>query len=60
MVSKFKPFACGYIGSSFLTNDVFPEQILAEAKEMALVLVNEILDMDNPLDENEADGFLQA
>ncbi len=44
LVDKFKDYVHGYIGSSMLTNHEYPEQILAQAKKVALITVAEILD----------------
>ena len=43
LVEKFKDFVHGYIGSSMLTNHEFPEQILSQAKKVATIAVDEIL-----------------
>ena len=43
LVEKFKDFVHGYIGSSMLTNTEYPEQILAQAKKVATMVVEEIL-----------------
>ena len=43
LVEKFKDYVHGYIGSSMLTNTEYPEQILAQAKKVATIVVDEIL-----------------
>jgi hypothetical protein len=43
LVEKFKPYMYPYVGSSYLTGDEFPEQILRYAKQCALIAVDEIL-----------------
>ncbi|CAB4148912.1 hypothetical protein UFOVP533_33 [uncultured Caudovirales phage] len=43
LVDKYKPFVYPYVGSSFLTGDEYPEQILNYAKQCALIAVDEIL-----------------
>lgn len=43
LVDKFKDYVHGYVGSSMLTNHEYPEQILAQAKKVAKIAVNEIL-----------------
>lgn len=43
LVEKFKGFVNGYIGSSMLTNDEYPERILTKAKKIAIIVVDEIL-----------------
>lgn len=43
LVEKFKDFVHGYVGSSMLTNTEYPEQILSQAKKVATIVVDEIL-----------------
>ena len=43
LVEKYKPYVYPYIGSSYLTGDEFPEEILRNAKICALIAVDEIL-----------------
>lgn len=43
LVGKFKDFVHGYVGSSMLTNTEYPEQILSQAKKVATIVVDEIL-----------------
>lgn len=43
LVLKFTPYASGYVGSSMLTNTEYPEQIDKNAKEMALISINEMV-----------------
>lgn len=43
LVEKFKGFVNGYIGSSMLTNDEYPEIILTKSKKIATIVVDEIL-----------------
>lgn len=45
LVDKFKDYVHGYIGSSMLTNYEYPEQILSQAKKVATITVDEILDV---------------
>jgi hypothetical protein len=42
LVDKYKPFVYPYVGSSYLTGDEYPEQILNYAKQCALIAVDEI------------------
>lgn len=43
LVEKYKDFVHGYVGSSMLTNDEYPEQILSQAKKVALISANEVI-----------------
>ena len=43
LVEKYKPYVYPYIGSSYLTGDEFPEEILRNAKICASITVDEIL-----------------
>ncbi|OCB78445.1 hypothetical protein [Flavobacterium crassostreae] len=43
LVLKYTRYANGYVGSSMLTNTEYPEQIDKNAKEMALISINEII-----------------
>ena len=45
LVDKYKPFVYPYVGSSYLTGDEYPEQILNYAKQCALIAVDEILNL---------------
>lgn len=44
LVNKFKYYVHGYIGSSMLTNYEYPEQRLSQAKAVATIVVDEILE----------------
>lgn len=43
LVEKYQCFVHGYVGSSMLTNDEYPEQRLSRAKKLATMIVDEIL-----------------
>ena len=43
LVSKFKDYVHGYVGSSMLTNYEYPEQILSQAKKVAMIVADEML-----------------
>ena len=43
LVEKYKDYVHGYVGSSMLTNYEYPEQILLQAKKVAVITVDEIL-----------------
>jgi len=43
LVEKFKEYVHGYVGSSMLTNYEYPEQILSQAKRVAILTVEEII-----------------
>jgi hypothetical protein len=43
LVEKFKDYVHGYVGSSMLSNTEYPEQILSQAKKVATIVVDEIL-----------------
>ena len=43
LIDKFRDYVAGYIGSSMLTNTEYPEQITRNAKQCALIAVDEIL-----------------
>ena len=43
LVEKYKDYVHGYVGSSMLTNYEYPEQILSQAKKVAVITVDEIL-----------------
>jgi hypothetical protein len=45
LVEKYKKYVNGYIGSSMLTNTEYPETILNNAIQCALISVNEILNI---------------
>ena len=45
LIDKYKLFVYPYVGSSYLTGDEYPEQILNYAKQCALVAVDEILNL---------------
>ena len=47
LVEKYKPYVYPYIGSSYLTGDEFPEEILRNAKICALITVDEIISDQN-------------
>lgn len=44
LVEKFKDYVHGYVGGSMLSNYEYPERILSQAKECALITVEGILD----------------
>lgn len=46
LIEKYSEYVSGYIGSSMLTNTEYPEMIIKNAKNCALICVNEILDID--------------
>jgi hypothetical protein len=43
LVEKYKPIVNGYVGSSMLTNTEYPETILRNAKQCALIAVDELI-----------------
>lgn len=43
LVEKYKNYVHGYVGSSMLTNYEYPEQILSQAKKVAVITVDEVL-----------------
>lgn len=43
LVEKFKDYVHGYLGSSMLTNTEYPEVILMQAKKVAMMVVDEIM-----------------
>lgn len=43
LVEKFKKHVNGYVGSSMLSNTEYPETILSNAKQCALICVDEII-----------------
>ena len=45
LTKKYEPYVYPYVGSSYLTGDEYPEQILRYAKICALVAVDEVLHM---------------
>jgi hypothetical protein len=45
LVNKYKPYVYPYVGSSYLTGDEYPEQILSYAKKCASIAVDEILSL---------------
>jgi hypothetical protein len=49
LVDKYKPFVYPYVGSSYLTGDEYPEQILNYAKLCALITVDEIINTASPV-----------
>lgn len=42
LVEKYKPYVHGYVGSSMLSNYEYPEQILKQAKKVAIISVKQI------------------
>ena len=46
LVNKFKEFVNGYVGSSMLTNTEYYEIILLNAKQCAIIAVDEILEIE--------------
>lgn len=57
LVDKFKDYVHGYVGSSMLTNHEYPEQILAQAKKVAIITVDEILKQFDGLHKPEYCAF---
>ena len=57
LVSKFADYVSGYVGSSFLTNYEYPDQILAQAKKVATITVDEILKQFDGLHKPEYCAF---
>jgi hypothetical protein len=55
LVEKYKPIVNGYVGSSMLTNTEYTETILANAKQCALIAVDEILKLLWLTHKNEAE-----
>jgi hypothetical protein len=45
LVNKYKPYVYPYVGSSYLTGDEYPEQILSYAKKCASIAADEILSL---------------
>jgi len=45
LIERYKPFVCGYVGSSMLTNTEYPDQILSQAKAVAKTVVDEIANL---------------
>lgn len=43
LVEKYKNYVHGYVGSSMLTNYEYPEQIVSQAKKVAVITVDEII-----------------
>ena len=43
LVNKYKPYVYPYLGSSYMTGDEYPEQILNYGKICALIAVDEIM-----------------
>jgi len=43
LIEKYKNYVHGYVGSSMLTNTEYPDQILAQAKKVATITVEEII-----------------
>jgi hypothetical protein len=43
LVEEYKPIVNGYVGSSMLTNTEYPETILRNAKQCALIAAEEII-----------------
>lgn len=43
LIETAKEYVHGYVGSSMLSNYEYPDQVLNQAKKMALVILNEIL-----------------
>ena len=56
LVNKYESYVCGYVGSSMLTNTEYPEQILKQAKECALIAVDEII-ASEPINPNKSEPF---
>ena len=52
LVKKYEDYVCGYVGSSMLTNTEYPEQILKQAKQCALIAVDEIIESEPILPNN--------
>ena len=49
LVEKYKEYVHGYVGSSMLTNYEYPEQILSQAKKVATITVDEIIEQLNSM-----------
>ena len=43
LIEKSKDYVHGYVGSSMLTNYEYPDQILLQAKKVAIIIADEIL-----------------
>ena len=55
LVNKYKPYVYPYVGSSYLTGDEYPEQILSYAKKCALIAVDEILKVASFYNDSQAE-----
>ena len=54
LIKKYEPYVYPYVGSSYMTGDEYPEQILKYAKICALIAVDEIkeqllINLDNEI-----------
>ena len=59
LVEKYKDYVHGYVGSSMLTNYEYPEQILSQAKKVAVITVDEILLTDPMIEWGESDSGIE-
>ena len=62
LVTKFKNYVPGYIGSSMLTNHEYPEQILLNSKRLSKEIIDEIIKTDALIDEEvyvETPSYMQ-
>ena len=57
LTDKFKCYVHGYIGSSMLSNHEYPDQIVSQAKNASLIVVNEIINMFDRLHKPEYCSF---
>ncbi len=44
LIEKYKDYVHGYVGSSMLTNTEYPDQIERQAKQCAIIAVDEIIE----------------
>jgi hypothetical protein len=56
-IKKFGYYVNGYVGSSMLTNTEYPEQILKNAKELSIIVIDEILKNFDDLNKPEYCAF---
>ena len=43
LIEKFKKYVHGYVGSGVLTNHEYPDQVLKQAKKVAVLCAREVL-----------------
>jgi len=55
LVNKYKPYVYPYLGSSYMTGDEYPEQILNYGKICALIAVDEILKVASFYNDTQAE-----